>query len=143
MQLSKIGAEQVEATAASSSGLGDAKPKHKLEVKVPEWCGKWVVSMDAFKDGVVGAKSKNIAGQQLLPAAFSHSPRTEWSKLPHRSSSQKCSPALVHHQGHGQLLGISTSHGPLPAVNVNALNEGLVGRCNKCLGHCSCSQVQR
>jgi hypothetical protein len=29
---------------------------------VPKWCGKWVVSMDEFEDGVVGAKSKNLAG---------------------------------------------------------------------------------
>lgn len=29
---------------------------------MPKWCGKWVVSMDEFEDGVVGAKSKNLAG---------------------------------------------------------------------------------
>lgn len=38
------------------------QPKKKMTVKVPKWCGKWVVSMDEFKEGVVGAKSKNIAG---------------------------------------------------------------------------------
>ncbi|KAK9852315.1 hypothetical protein WJX84_008608 [Apatococcus fuscideae] len=54
--------EEVEAAAASSTSQAEAKPKHKMEVKVPEWCGKWVLPMDAFKDGVVGAKSKNIAG---------------------------------------------------------------------------------
>lgn len=107
MQPSRVGAEQVEATAASSSGVGEAKPKHKLEVKVPEWCGKWVVSMDAFKDGVVGAKSKNIAGQQLLPAAFSQSSRFERSKALHRLSLQNCSPALAHDHGRGHLLGAS------------------------------------
>jgi hypothetical protein len=32
-----------------------------LKITIPKWCGKWVVTMDEFKDGVVGAKSKNIA----------------------------------------------------------------------------------
>ncbi|KAK9867578.1 hypothetical protein WJX84_002715 [Apatococcus fuscideae] len=54
--------EEVEAAQGSGTQEQEAKPKRKLEVKVPEWCGKWVVAMDAFKDGVVGAKSKNIAG---------------------------------------------------------------------------------
>lgn len=52
--------------AAGSSGNGaggeDPKPKRKIKVTVPKWCGKWVVSMDEFEDGVVGAKSKNLAG---------------------------------------------------------------------------------
>lgn len=33
-----------------------------LKISVPKWPGKWVLSMDEYKDGVVGAKSKNIAG---------------------------------------------------------------------------------
>ena len=37
-----------------------------MKVKVPKWCGKWVVGMDEFKEGVVGAKSKNIAGQHRM-----------------------------------------------------------------------------
>ena len=61
----RLVAVQAEAAQSSSSGEADSKPKRKLEVKVPDWCGKWVVSMDAFKDGVVGAKSKNIAGTAL------------------------------------------------------------------------------
>lgn len=51
---------------AASNGAGgeghEKAPKRKIEVKVPEWCGKWVVSMDEFADGVVGAKSKNLGG---------------------------------------------------------------------------------
>ena len=52
--------------AAGSAGNGaggeEPKPKRKIKVTVPKWCGKWVVSMDEFEDGVVGAKSKNLAG---------------------------------------------------------------------------------
>jgi alpha-glucan,water dikinase len=36
-------------------------------VEVPQWNGKWVVTMDQYKDGVVGAKSKNIAGEADVP----------------------------------------------------------------------------
>lgn len=32
-----------------------------LKIEVPSWCGRWVVGMDEYKDGVVGAKSKNLA----------------------------------------------------------------------------------
>lgn len=32
-----------------------------LTINIPDWCGKWVLTMNEFKDGVVGAKSKNIA----------------------------------------------------------------------------------
>lgn len=45
---------------ASSTGT---KPKRRLKISIPRWCGKWVVGMDDFKDGVVGAKSKNLAGE--------------------------------------------------------------------------------
>ena len=33
-----------------------------LKIEVPQWSGKWVVSMDEYCNGVVGAKSKNLAG---------------------------------------------------------------------------------
>lgn len=36
-------------------------PSAQLSIKIPSWSGKWVVGMNDFKDGVVGAKSKNIA----------------------------------------------------------------------------------
>lgn len=45
-----------------SNGSGEKAPKKTLKVKVPTWCGQWVVGQNDFKDGVVGAKSKNIAG---------------------------------------------------------------------------------
>jgi hypothetical protein len=32
-----------------------------LTIDIPNWCGKWVLPMNEFRDGVVGAKSKNIA----------------------------------------------------------------------------------
>ena len=37
-------------------------PALRLQVKVPKWCGQYVVGMDGYRDGVVGAKSKNLAG---------------------------------------------------------------------------------
>lgn len=47
---------------APSSAPKEKKKKKQMKVKVPKWCGKWVVGMDDFKEGIVGAKSKNIAG---------------------------------------------------------------------------------
>lgn len=41
-------------------------------MEVPTWCGKWVVGMDAYKEGVVGAKSKNLSGQFALPLHVAH-----------------------------------------------------------------------
>ena len=43
-----------------------------MTVKVPKWCGQWVVGMDDFKEGVVGAKSKNIAGTATMHYAICH-----------------------------------------------------------------------
>ena len=43
----------------------DSQPRRKLRITIPKWCGKWVVGMDSFADGVVGAKSKNLAGAVL------------------------------------------------------------------------------
>ena len=48
--------------AASSSGKEGRASKQKIEVEVPQWAGQWVVSMDQYREGLVGAKSKNIAG---------------------------------------------------------------------------------
>ena len=56
-----------EQAAAAPKGK---KKKQKLSVKVPKWCGKWVVGMDDFKEGVVGAKSKNIAGAATREGGF-------------------------------------------------------------------------
>lgn len=45
-----------------------------LNITIPNWCGKWVVPMSDFKDGVVGAKSKNLANLRgKLP---------DWIRLP-------------------------------------------------------------
>ncbi|EFJ44707.1 hypothetical protein VOLCADRAFT_118653, partial [Volvox carteri f. nagariensis] len=45
--------------AAAHSAV--AKPTKGLKIEVPTWCGRWVVGMDEYRDGVVGAKSKNLA----------------------------------------------------------------------------------
>ena len=56
--------EQVDESHMSpAEGKGGKAPKEALKVKVPKWCGQWAVRMDEYKDGVVGAKSKNIAGR--------------------------------------------------------------------------------
>ena len=56
---------EAAAGAEGSEGAGHGegeRPRHlNLKVTIPEWCGKWAVPMGDFKDGVVGAKSKNIA----------------------------------------------------------------------------------
>eukprot|EP00210_Caulerpa_lentillifera_P004353 g4151.t1 len=45
-----------------------------LKMDIPQWIGKYVVSMDEFADGVVGAKSRNIAGlRKQIP---------DWIQLP-------------------------------------------------------------
>lgn len=57
--------ESVQDSELSPKEGSEAKPSRKLSIKIPEWCGKWVVTMDEFADGVVGAKSKNLAGKYL------------------------------------------------------------------------------
>ena len=45
-----------------------------LKMSVPKWKGKFVVGMDEFAEGVVGAKSRNIAGlREKIP---------DWVQLP-------------------------------------------------------------
>ena len=56
--MGSVGAE----LAASDSGEEGRAPKRKIEVEVPQWAGEWVVGMDQYREGLVGAKSKNIAG---------------------------------------------------------------------------------
>jgi alpha-glucan,water dikinase len=58
--------QAVEGGSSSSSlssvdGNGVSHHK-KLVMSVPAWSKQWAVQMDGFKDGVVGAKSKNLAG---------------------------------------------------------------------------------
>ena len=56
--------EQVdESKVGPAHGESQKAPKKVMKVAVPKWCGKWAVRMDQYKDGVVGAKSKNIAGE--------------------------------------------------------------------------------
>ena len=72
--------EAVEEQAATSAPK-EKKKKKQMTVKVPKWCGKWVVGMDDFKEGVVGAKSKNIAGDpcQCVPQTI-HASHHEYSR---------------------------------------------------------------
>jgi hypothetical protein len=69
-------------TIDSLSGADGATPglpqatgaPRNLRITIPKWCGRWAVGMDEFKDGVVGAKSRNIANLRgKLP---------DWVKLP-------------------------------------------------------------
>lgn len=54
--------EDAQLKEGTSGGDNGKMQRKKLSIKIPKWCGKWVVSMDEYKDGVVGAKSKNLAG---------------------------------------------------------------------------------
>jgi len=56
--------EEVDSARLSGgAGAGGARaPRRRLSIKIPRWCGRWAVGMDEFADGVVGAKSKNLAG---------------------------------------------------------------------------------
>ena len=54
--------EVQEAQLKGGEGGQERRSRRKLKISIPKWCGKWVVSMDEYKDGVVGAKSKNLAG---------------------------------------------------------------------------------
>ena len=75
--LSSTAAGDISWDKASDTDLeprNDSKGQslQKLAVKVPEWCGKWAVTMDDFADTVVGAKSRNLAGA-LHPVPYSES----------------------------------------------------------------------
>lgn len=64
--------EEVQESQLKGDADGSADKKQarkKLSISIPKWCGKWVVSMDEYKDGVVGAKSKNLAGEHLRGTA--------------------------------------------------------------------------
>lgn len=61
--------EEVEETKLKpSSETAVQKPKRNIKISIPEWCGKWVVSMDEYAPGIVGAKSKNLAGNPSGPS---------------------------------------------------------------------------
>ena len=48
-------------SASSSRSSSPAPPGPGANVVAPAWCGLWAVGMDAYADGVVGAKSRNLA----------------------------------------------------------------------------------
>jgi len=56
--------EEVDSARLSGGGGGGGAraPRRRLSIKIARWCGRWAVGMDDFADGVVGAKSKNLAG---------------------------------------------------------------------------------
>ncbi|KFM28490.1 Alpha-glucan water dikinase, chloroplastic [Auxenochlorella protothecoides] len=55
--------EEVEGGGGRATPAGVAAGTKKLtRPTTPKWCGKWVLGMDEFKQGVVGAKSNNLAG---------------------------------------------------------------------------------
>ncbi len=54
---------RAELAASQNGASGERAPKQQIKVEVPQWAGSWVVTMDQYKDGLVGAKSKNIAGE--------------------------------------------------------------------------------
>lgn len=65
--------DSVTGAAGGGDGVGPGAPRN-LPITIPKWCGKWAVGMDEFKEGVVGAKSRNIANLRgKLP---------EWVRLP-------------------------------------------------------------
>jgi hypothetical protein len=68
--------DSLSGVAGAVPGLGVPGPgaPRNLRITIPKWCGKWAVGMDEFKDGVVGAKSRNLANLRgKLP---------DWVRLP-------------------------------------------------------------
>jgi alpha-glucan,water dikinase len=69
---SSVGEEGSQAQAAangasaSSSSSSDGRAPRLSIGKAPKWCGKWALTMPEFRDGVVGAKSKNLAAMRSL-----------------------------------------------------------------------------
>ncbi|KAK2077624.1 hypothetical protein QBZ16_004470 [Prototheca wickerhamii] len=57
--------------ASTDDDGGKAKQRRVANPKIPKFCGRWVVPMADFAPGVVGAKSKNLAGLRgRLPASI-------------------------------------------------------------------------
>jgi alpha-glucan,water dikinase len=69
---SSVGEEGQQAAAASDGAASSASSPSdgrapRLSIgKAPQWCGKWALTMPEFRDGVVGAKSKNLAAMRSL-----------------------------------------------------------------------------
>jgi alpha-glucan,water dikinase len=57
------------AAADNNNGSGSSSDGRAPQLSIgeaPKWCGKWALTMDQFLDGVVGAKSKNLAAMREL-----------------------------------------------------------------------------
>lgn len=66
--------EETDADTAAASFSDAPDPIKSLSVTKPTWCKKWSIGIGEFRDGVVGAKSKNLANLRgKLP---------EWIALP-------------------------------------------------------------
>lgn len=53
----------------ASNNITNTRARAGLKISVPKWPGKWVLGMDEYAAGVVGAKSRNLAGLRgKLPA---------------------------------------------------------------------------
>jgi hypothetical protein len=91
-----------------------------LQISIPHWSGKWVVPMSEFKDGVVGAKSKNLASLRgKLP---------DWIRLP---------PAVtVPFSSFEQVSRLAKQLLTLPCVELNIAHALLSWRCtDACFQH--------
>jgi len=74
MKTSAAGSVTWEESEMISSEVSGTDNGRKLKVSKPLWCKKWSIGMTDFKDGIVGAKSKNLANLRgKLP---------EWIRLP-------------------------------------------------------------
>jgi alpha-glucan,water dikinase len=73
IKTSAAGSVTWEESDLISSDAPEAETR-KLKISKPSWCKKWSIGMTDFKDGIVGAKSKNLANLRgKLP---------EWIRLP-------------------------------------------------------------
>jgi alpha-glucan, water dikinase len=54
------------AAGDGNGSVSDGRAPQLSIGKAPEWCGKWALTMDEFRDGAVGAKSKNLAAMRRL-----------------------------------------------------------------------------
>jgi alpha-glucan,water dikinase len=69
-------AEAADAPGAGggAGAEGGGVRRKALQLSSPTWRGQWAVGMDAFADGVVGAKSKNLAGLRGKLPGWIHLP---------------------------------------------------------------------
>lgn len=71
MLVTRRSVDSISGNAAATSTPGAPR---NLRISIPKWCGRWAVGVDEFKEGVVGAKSRNLANLRgKLP---------DWVKVP-------------------------------------------------------------